>query len=173
MNILITGATGFLGGQLVKELLRRKKLRLDPDGEVAIESLTLVDRSFRRVHGMGGAPAVRKATGDVGDPAFVATLIRPDTKVVFHLAAMLSGRGERDFHGCLQTNLDGSRHLLEACRLVGRRPRFVFASSVAVFGGHTLVEVVSDTTKPIPQTTYGMTKLFGELLVNEYSRKGF
>jgi nucleoside-diphosphate-sugar epimerase len=78
-----------------------------------------------------------------------------------------------DFDLALRVNLDSTRRLLELCRKRPGLPRFVFASSVATFGGPTMTPTVSDRTKQLPQTTYGITKLIGELLINDYSRKGF
>jgi nucleoside-diphosphate-sugar epimerase len=138
-----------------------------------VGTLTLADRHFSPAALQGLAGAVSCAAGDVSDPEFLRRLVRPDTSAIFHLAAMVSGQGEEDFEGCLRINLDATRQLLEICRTSGHVPRLVLASSVAVFGGHSMSAVVSDTTKPLPQTTYGATKLIGELLVNEYSRKGY
>jgi len=173
MNVLITGGGGFLGHQLATTLQQRGRLGTPGGGETPITSLTLADLRFPPAGAPAPGPAIATAAGDLGDAAFVAGLIKPDTDVIFHLAAMVSGDGERDFDGCLRANLDGTRHLLEAARRTGRKPRVVFASSLAVFGGHTIESVVSDRTKAVPQTTYGMTKLIGELLVNDYSRRGF
>jgi nucleoside-diphosphate-sugar epimerase len=93
--------------------------------------------------------------------------------VVFHLASVVSAGGERDFDLAVRVNLDGGRNVLEACRAGGKRPRLVFASTLAVFGGTAMPETVTDRTRPVPQTTYGATKAVCELLVNDYSRKGY
>jgi nucleoside-diphosphate-sugar epimerase len=85
---------------------------------------------------------------------------------------MVSAESERDFDRALHVNLDGTRTVLEACRRHGRT-RLVFSSTLAVFGGAALPETVTDATRPVPQTTYGATKAASELLVNDYSRKGF
>jgi nucleoside-diphosphate-sugar epimerase len=84
----------------------------------------------------------------------------------------VSGAAEADFDLGMHVNLDGTRALLDTLRAEGRRPKFVFASSVAVFGG-TLPEVVTDETTPGPQSSYGVQKLIGELLVGDCTRKGF
>ena len=91
---------------------------------------------------------------------------------VFHLAAVVSGAAEADFDLGMRVNLDGTRALLEALRGEGRRPKVVFSSSVAVFGG-ALPAMVDDATTPMPQSSYGVQKLIGELLVGDYSRKGY
>jgi nucleoside-diphosphate-sugar epimerase len=115
-----------------------------------------------------GAPVV---VGDIADPAFAAAHIGPGASV-FHLASVLSGGGELDFDLAVRVNLDGSRAMLEACRAVGGC-RLVFASTYATYGGEELPEIVSDLTKLVPETTYGATKAAVELLVNDYSRRGF
>jgi nucleoside-diphosphate-sugar epimerase len=91
---------------------------------------------------------------------------------VFHLAAVVSGAAEADYDLGLRVNVDGVRALLDACRALPQPPTFVFASSVAVFGGD-LPPVVEDSTMPTPQASYGVQKLIGELLVQDFSRKGF
>jgi nucleoside-diphosphate-sugar epimerase len=91
---------------------------------------------------------------------------------VFHMAAVVSGAAEADFDLGMRVNLDGTRALLEACRRLSAPPRVVFASSVAVYGG-VLPEIVNDTTTPAPQSSYGVQKLIGELLVGDYTRRGY
>ncbi len=111
--------------------------------------------------------------GDISDEATVKKLVdRPDLSV-FHLASVVSGGAELDFDLALRVNLDGHRYLLEALRALKTRPRHVFASSIAAYGGPDLPQTVMESTRQVPQTTYGMTKSVGELLVNDYSRKGF
>jgi nucleoside-diphosphate-sugar epimerase len=91
---------------------------------------------------------------------------------VFHLAGIRGAEGEREFDLALRVNLDGSRALLEACRGAGG-VRVVFASTLAVFGGREMPNTVDDSTRPNPQTTYGMTKAAIELLLADYTRRGF
>ena len=89
-----------------------------------------------------------------------------------HLAAIVSGMAEADFDLGMRINVDATRTLLELCRSAGNRPRVVFTSSVAVFGGE-LPPVLNDTTALNPQTSYGIEKAIGELLVADYTRRGF
>jgi len=96
----------------------------------------------------------------------------PDTGSVFHLAAVVSGGRRGRFRSRIRVNLDGTRGLLEACRKQARPPRYVFASSVAAFGGD-LPPVLDDTTTPNPQTSYGAHKVCGEYLATDFNRKGF
>ena len=99
-------------------------------------------------------------------------MISAGTHSVFHLAAVVSGQAEADTDLGYRVNLDGTRAVLDACRALGTCPRVVFASSLAVYGG-ALPPVVGDDTPLTPQTSYGTQKAIGELLVNDYSRKGF
>ncbi|MGO4154220.1 D-erythronate dehydrogenase [Cupriavidus sp. YAF13] len=172
MQVLITGGAGFLGLQLARQLLQRGTL--DIDGKpVAIAGLTLLDV-------VAPPPLndarVRVVTGDLSDPAVLAQAIDAHTGAVFHLAAVVSGQAEADFDLGMRVNLDAARALLETCRALhvkhGSRPRVVFTSSVAVYGG-TLPAVVQDDTALNPQSSYGAQKAIGELLLSDYSRRGF
>src|SRR5688572_5801486 len=120
----------------------------------------------------GSDPRVQAVAGDICDRAVLEQVIDRETTSVFHLAAIVSGMAEADFDLGMRINVDGTRLLLEVCRTAGTRPRVVFTSSVAVFGGG-LPDVVLDTTAVNPQTSYGVQKAIGELLVGDYSRRGF
>ncbi|MGH3302881.1 MAG: D-erythronate dehydrogenase, partial [Streptosporangiaceae bacterium] len=99
-----------------------------------------------------------------------------DADLVFHLAAAVSADCERDFDLGMRANVTGTRLVLAACRETGGTPVVVFSSSLAVFGGtgsHPLPEVVTDSTLPVPQSSYGTQKFIGEQLIADYSRKGF
>ncbi len=177
MHLIITGGGGFIGSRLALELHRRGTVTLRPDTTPRkITQITLADIHIPEVVRNGfvvGGPEVRFVEGDVSGRDFVTALLPDEEFAVFHLASVISGDGERDFDLAIRVNLDGTRHLFDACRETARMPRVVLASSLATFGGHPMKPVVSDTTKQIPQTTYGMTKLIGELMINDYSRKGF
>lgn len=169
MKVLITGGAGFLGGRLAKKLLERGRLSSANNKDARIDQMVLVDV-------VEGEPLiderVRTIVGDIGDPAFLRTTIDANTDSIFHLAAIVSGQAEADFDLGMRINLDASRQLLDICRSLGHCPRLVFASSVAVYGGE-LPQTVSDTTALAPQSSYGTQKAVIELLVNDYSRKGF
>ncbi|MBV8778679.1 MAG: NAD-dependent epimerase/dehydratase family protein, partial [Alphaproteobacteria bacterium] len=115
---------------------------------------------------------VRLVTGDIADRDAVRALIAPGTHSVFHLAAIVSGQAEADTDLGYRVNLDGTRAVLDACRTIGSAPKVIFASSLAVYGG-ALPPMVGDDTALTPQSSYGTQKAIGELLVNDYSRKGF
>jgi nucleoside-diphosphate-sugar epimerase len=157
VKALITGGGGFLGSRVAQALKAR-----DPKAQVA-----LLDRAFPP--GLEGEFTC--IAGDVSDPAVIAKALGSDTDSVFHLAAIVSGGAEADFDLGYRVNLDGTRALLEACRKVARPPKFVYASSVAAFGG-ALPEVLDDSTTPTPQTSYGTQKVIGEYLVADFTRKG-
>ncbi|MBB5695263.1 D-erythronate dehydrogenase [Muricoccus pecuniae] len=165
MRIVITGGAGFLGSRLTRALLA---LRGAEGGLPAFDGILSVDLAPSPVDD----PRVASVVGDIADPAFAREVIGAETAGVYHLAAVLSGGSEEDFDLGMRVNLDGTRALLEAARATGRAPRFVFASSVAVFGG-ALPEVVPEATAVMPASSYGAQKAMGELLVNDYSRKGF
>lgn len=169
MNVLITGGAGFLGHRLAARLLQGGTLA-GPDGRPRrIERLTLLDQVEP---GALADARVETVVGDIADPRLMDRAIDSGTDAVFHLAAVVSGTAEADFDLGMRVNLDATRALLERCRALGRAPRVVFTSSVAVYGGD-LPETVQDSTILNPQTSYGTEKAVGELLVNDYSRRGF
>lgn len=157
MKILITGGGGFIGSRLAAALKKNH-----PEAKV-----TLLDMAF--------PPGLERdftcIAGDVAAAEVIAKALGNDTDSVFHLAAVVSGGAEADFDLGYRVNLDGTRHLLEACRKLVKPPKVVFASSVAAFGGQ-LPEVLDDSTTPTPQTSYGTQKVIGEYLVADFTRKG-
>ena len=171
MKIVITGGAGFLGRRLVRTLLQRGML-VGPSGdEEPIDTIVVLDTVIPE-------PAIttdarlRVATGDITDRATLTQVIDTRTASVFHLAAVVSAAAEADFDLGMRINLHGTMAVLEACRALSRPPRLVFTSSIASFGG-PLPDVVDDTVPQTPQTSYGTHKAIGELLVNDYARKGF
>ena len=170
MRIVITGGAGFIGKKLARALLARGTL-MDRNGTVqSIRTITLFD--VVEADGLPDDPRLETAAGDITDPAAVRRLIGARTDGVFHLAAIVSANAEQDFDLGYRVNLDGTRHVLEACRALAEPTRLVFASSVAVYGG-AMPEVLDDGTILTPQTSYGAQKAAGELLLNDYGRKGF
>ena len=164
MRVLITGGGGFLGHQLAQELLRLGQFR----GR-ALSELILLDRAFgRELAGSG----LRRVCGDVARPGWVREAAQGPVDVIFHLASMVSGECEEDFDAALRVNLDGGREVFAAARASGPDTVLVFASSIACYGGLDMSLPMDDFTKHLPQTTYGMTKAMGEMLVNDHSRKG-
>jgi nucleoside-diphosphate-sugar epimerase len=169
MNVLITGAAGFLGLRLARALLDGAPLVDAARQPVRLTELRLLDTTAGPDL---GDPRARWMTGDLADAAVLDRAIDADTCTVFHLAAVVSGGAEADFELGMHVNLDGTRRLLDRCRILGTRPTVVFASSVAVYGG-VLPDVVDDRTRLTPQSSYGTQKAIGELLVGDYTRRGF
>jgi nucleoside-diphosphate-sugar epimerase len=169
MKVLVTGGAGFLGQQLIAALLARGVLSVR-DGSPPASVSHIV--CFDQVAGALRDERVRYVVGDMTDWQQVSHLVDADTGAVAHLAAVVSGTAEADFDLGMRVNIDGTRTLLEACRAAGNRPRVVFSSSLAVFGGK-LPSEVDDSVAPTPQGSYGVQKLIGEWLVHDYSRKGF
>ncbi len=173
MKVVITGGAGFLGLRLAYRLLERGELT-GPDGSRQnIDELVLFDLRAPAGLPASGSTTINTVCGQISDSRTVRALIDRDDISVFHLASVVSGGGELDFDLAMRVNLDGGLHLLEALRARAGCPRLVFASSIAVFGGAVLPAIVGDDTKQTPQTTYGVTKAIGELLINDYSRKGY
>jgi nucleoside-diphosphate-sugar epimerase len=165
MRIAVTGAGGFIGRRLVAELQARGGL----DGR-GITELVLLDQAFPTALKDGPIP-VRTITGDISQTAVRDALFRDPLDAIFHFAAMLTAGAERAFDDGVHINIHGFMDLLEACRRQGGI-RFIFSSSMAVFGG-ALPEVVTDELAQRPQNSYGVQKAIAELLIDDYTRRGF
>ena len=168
MHILITGAAGMIGRKLTARLVEDKSLNGKP-----IEALTLIDVvAPQRPDKFTGK--VEAAAADIADPnaARAAVAGRPD--VIFHLAGVVSAEAELDFEKGMRVNLDGSRALFEAVRGIGDgyKPRLVFSSSIAVFGA-PFPSAIADDFFLTPLTSYGTQKAMVELLLSDYTRRGF
>jgi nucleoside-diphosphate-sugar epimerase len=156
MTVVVTGAAGFIGRALVAALLERS-----PGAEVLAADQSPMEPS-----------GARALIGNIAYPQFARALIDRRVDTVFHLASLVSGGAEQNFELGSKVNLDATRDLLEACRLAGHRPRFVFSSSIAVYGG-ALPDPVTDDIAPAPRISYGVQKLVCELLINDYTRRGY
>lgn len=179
MNIVITGGAGFLGVRLARSLLALGQVALAGAPAAPITRITLVDRVTPPTDLLTDSRVVA-LTGDLNallEPSSTqTTVVEPQTALVFHLAAAVSGECEADFDLGMRSNLDATRALLEACRALKTRPMLVFASSLAVFGNSAeqpLPPVIEDNTLPTPQNSYGIQKFIGEQLVADYTRKGY
>jgi nucleoside-diphosphate-sugar epimerase len=168
MHVFITGAAGMIGRKLTARLVTDGALKGRP-----IDKLTLLDVTAPpRPEKFAGA--VESVAADIADPAALraVTVTRPD--VIFHLAAVVSAEAELDFEKGMRINLDGSRALFDAVRSVGDsyRPRLVFTSSIAVFGA-PFPDAIGDDFHLTPLTSYGTQKAAVELLLADYTRRGF
>ena len=170
MRVVITGGAGFIGRRLARRILELGELAGPDGGPEAVAEVVLFD--VAEAEGLDD-PRIRTVAGDVSDFAQVERLIGGDTGSIFHLAAIVSAQAEEDYDLGMRINLDGTRNVLEAARRLPRPPRLVFASSIAVYGGDALPDVVTDATPVTPMTSYGAAKACGEQLVSDMSRKGF
>jgi nucleoside-diphosphate-sugar epimerase len=170
MHVLIVGAAGMVGRKLTDQLVKDGKL-----GGRDLSRLTLTD-VIEPAKPVGFKGQVVTLVSDLSTPGEAAKLaaLRPDT--IFHLAAIVSGEAEADFDKGYRINLDSTRALFEAIRQEGLKspynPRVVFTSSIAVFGA-PFPEKISDEFVQAPLTSYGTQKTIDELLLSDYSRKGF
>ena len=170
MHVLILGAAGMIG--------RKLTARLVADGHVgdrAVERLTLADVTCPEPPA-GAAGQVEAVAADLAAPGEAERLLAGRPDLVFHLAAVVSGEAEADFDKGYSVNLDGTRALLEAVRTAhtagGYHPRLVFTSSIAVYGA-PLPDPIPEEFQHTPLTSYGTQKAIAELLLADYTRRGF
>lgn len=164
MNIIILGGGGFLGQKLARALAGAGRVRGSN-----ISRLTLADLAEPRT--IDAPFPVETVTLDVTDRAATQAALK-DQDVIYHLAAIVSGQAEAAFDLGIEVNLMGSLNVFEGARAGGLCPVVVFTSSVVVYGGE-VPDPIEDWTGLNPQTSYGTQKAAAELLLNDYSRKGF
>lgn len=162
-HIVVTGSEGFVGQVLVKRLLR------DGMGGRAVTRLSLLDVGFARP---ANDPRVRHIAGSIADPVVRASAYDGVVDAVFHLASVPGGAAEKNYELGRAINLDATLGLLEDLRPQAIPPRFVFASTIAVYGEH-LPDEVNERTLPNPGLSYGTHKLAGEYLVADATRRGW
>ena len=168
MHVLITGAAGMIGRKLTDRLAQDGSLHGEP-----VERFTLLDivppakpAQFRGL--------VETIAADLSQPAEAGRVIAARPDAIFHLAGVVSGEAELDFEKGYRVNLDGTRALLEAIRTAGDgyKPKVIYTSSIAVFGA-PFPPSIPDDFHLTPLTSYGTQKAMGELLLADYSRRGF
>ncbi|WP_116652937.1 D-erythronate dehydrogenase [Pelagibacterium sediminicola] len=170
MNILIIGAGGMVGRKLTAALVKNRTLA---GREIA--RIDLVDVAAPDLPQAQDID-IRALAADISDPTTAPRLIADRPDMIFHLAAIVSGEAELDFEKGYAINLDGTRYLFEAIRLAGKDspycPRVVLTSSIAVFGA-PFPDRIGDEFFQTPRTSYGTQKAMCELLLSDYSRRGF
>lgn len=153
MKILVIGAAGMIGQKLLPHLAKE---------DVVAHDIVLP----------GVLPGMKALVSDLSVPGEAEKLMQHKPEVIFHLAAIVSGEAEADFDKGYRINLDGTRLLFEAIRKSGLKPRVVFTSSIAVFGA-PFPPAIGDEFFHTPLTSYGTQKAIDELLLSDYSRRGF
>jgi D-erythronate 2-dehydrogenase len=169
MRILVIGAAGMVGRKFIERLAR--------DGHIGGKSISHVTAHDVVAAVPPKAPfPVDVIASDFAVPGACETLIAGRPELIVHLAAIVSGEAEQDFDKGYRINLDGTRFLLEAIRHAhhaeGYRPKLIFSSSIAVFGA-PFPETIPGEFFSTPLTSYGTQKAIDELLLADYSRRGF
>ncbi|TDR88205.1 D-erythronate dehydrogenase [Enterovirga rhinocerotis] len=169
MKILVLGAAGMIGRKLVERIVK--------DGGVGgkpVSGMLLFDVVAPKAPADAPFP-VEVQAGDLGEPGRCEGLVAGRPDLIVHLAAIVSGEAEADFEKGYRVNLDSTRNLFEAIRAIGGgyKPRVVFTSSIAVFGQPFPKDGITDEFNLTPLTSYGTQKAIGELLLADYSRRGF
>lgn len=164
MHIVVTGANGFIGRHLLATLLSETQL-----ARHAALRITAVDLQLDQIpeHAV-----LQRVAGSFADPEVLQAILQVPADLVFHLAAVPSGLAEEQPGLGMEVNVHGMIRMLESLKARGNCPTLIFASSIAVYG-KPQVPVVTDDTLPAPTLTYGAHKVIGEVLVNDYIRRGW
>jgi D-erythronate 2-dehydrogenase len=166
MKILVTGAAGMIGRKFCEALARWAEI-----GGNSVDKLTMVD-AIEPIAPTDARFRTETLQVDISTPGLSERVFSDPPDIVYHLAAVVSGEAEADFDKGYKVNLAGTQQLFEAIRHARNRPRVVYASSIAVFG-IPFPEPIPQEYVPAPLTSYGTQKAIGELLLADYSRKGF
>src|SRR6185369_9831884 len=161
-RVLVTGANGYVGRALAARLKERLQAQ-------EIDSLTLLDLGFDNTPTEAG---IRCISGDLGDPACLAQATEPAPTVVFHLAGIMSRQAEEDFALGMLVNVSCTIGLFERLRSLGHQPVVVYSSSIGIYGA-PLPHAIDDYTPIAPALSYGAQKRMIEILLADYSRRGW
>lgn len=172
MDLLVTGAAGFIGSMVVAELSRLGSVTIGGT-ETSVERIFAADIAEAPLAALARAhPRVVPLPGPVDSPDTLRRIEEASPGLIVHLAAVVSGQAEADWDLGMQVNLSATIALVEACRRMQAPPVFLFSSSVAVFSCADN-DTIAEDTLPAPRSSYGAQKLMGEILVRDASRKGF
>jgi D-erythronate 2-dehydrogenase len=166
MHILITGAAGMIGRKLTARLVENGQLNGQNIGRLTLIDVVAPEKPA------GFAGAVEVSTIDLSGPGVAVKAVAGKPEMIFHLAGVVSGEAETDFEKGYRVNLDGTRALLEAIRTANYKPKVVFTSSIAVYGA-PFPQSIPDDFHLAPLTSYGTQKAICELLLADYTRRGF
>lgn len=170
MRIVVLGGAGFIGKKLIIKLLKQGQVSLNGHPMQSFKQLVAFDKV--KATGLPDDSRLEVVEGDICNADTIENLLGSNTDLIFHLAAVVSGEAEKNFDLGMQVNLQASIQILEHCRSMRKPPVLVFASSCAAFGME-YSEVIRDDTPPAPQSSYGTQKVIVDLLINDYSRRGF
>ena len=162
MHILVTGANGFIGRHLTRQLLHA-------GGELNPDRLSVMDLKLDQIP---SSPVIKCIQGSFADEALLAQAMDEPVDLAFHLASVPSGLAESNYALGVDANIHGTMALLEKLKQQGNTPTVIFASSIAVYGKPAVAEV-NDDTLPTPNLSYGAQKVIGEVLLNDYVRRGW
>jgi len=163
-KILILGGGGMIGQKLAQKIVH--------ENTFGAADITLFDRAFP-----SGNLGLTSITGNIADPATATKLVASKPDYIFQLASIVSGQAEQEFELGWDVNMMSMWYLLNALKdqhdASGGtyRPRVVFTSSIAVFGG-PYPDKIGDEFLSAPQTSYGAQKAACELMLSDFSRKG-
>jgi nucleoside-diphosphate-sugar epimerase len=166
MKILITGAAGMVGRKLIARLMKDGQLAGQPITDLILNDIVVPETPLHE------KIKVKRHRGDLSEPGMIPRLLPAKPDVIYHLAGIVSGEAEANFDLGYRVNLDGTRALFDAIRLSGDRPKVIFTSSIAVFGA-PFPDTIPDDFQQTPLSSYGTQKLMSELLLTDYTRRGF
>jgi D-erythronate 2-dehydrogenase len=171
MQIVVTGAAGFIGQMVVRKLAAADSIVLD-GAERAISGILAIDIAADPLAALAAeCPKVRPLHGGLNDADILNRIVTAEPDLIIHLAAVVSGQAEADWDLGMAVNLHGTLGLITACTRMTRAPVFVFSSSVAVFSCADN-DTITEDALPAPRSSYGTQKLMGELLVRDATRRG-
>lgn len=178
MRVLVTGADEVWGQLTAEAVLAAPTLRDSTGKHREVESVLLAVHDAPWDPAIADDPRVEVVQADIADHEQILSVVSAhatDSILHFETVTRDRGAGDDDFDAMLRVNLGGSLNLLDACRrrsLDGRPPKLVFCSSLSVFADGTS-ETISDVTRRLPTSSYGTTKAAVELLIMDFSQRGY
>tara|TARA_Y100001970_G_scaffold35420_1_gene43750 strand:+ start:1440 stop:2417 length:978 start_codon:yes stop_codon:yes gene_type:complete len=172
VKVIITGGAGFLGSRLAEDILKKGSLTNSSGQLEIVEEIILSDLALPP-SSIVANNKITFSNGDISDRQYIRKLLSHKNISIFHLASIVSSGAEQNFDMAIKININGTLNLFEEARALNNIPKVIFTSSFASYGGTMMQDIVNDSTKITPQSTYGMTKAACELFLSDYTRKGF